>query len=853
MSEVGSERLLVPIKLDALVLSVPQALRGPTFDFAAVSGLDGPFVAGRGITAAFSDAGFLALRGVHLHWALPDLLSRGRANGNTSLTMPTAPDRWLVLRAGLSVAVIESDWTDPAGGGVAYPDFPADGVSGIDRLTVTRLGRTLPAQGWAEPAAPDRYLNRRAGGASAHRLTALGWGDPHFAAYYPNCHSVFGWLDAPQADAAPLANVATDVRYDVIGWHARPDQDVLAEGQVVLIDALARAAKRAPADTPDQHWRSALADLGLTLSSGQSPVQATIYVGSVTVARGRDDAAARPPARAIKVAFGETGAEALVAALSDGSAQDGALLCAAALGSQIDVDHPDALLAVQEGLHRAGFAPHPGGTLWHVTKADAAKTPAPDAPPLSPDLAQRLAALNAAQRTLDRAMAELLSRQEACYSDWMLSQLALFPPEDSPVAYPDAVLAEALVQDIDLPLLVACRTRQQSAQASRDAAKADLAAHLPPALALRCLPAPRPYAPRDPVVLLEGAALAAGDRHDSGVAAGAKSILLPARWWADADALSRLTAAPPQARPPLPPLFLEWEAECQPSATTFAAGHLSSGAISDSWTLGDTAEAGADLIRRPAAAPDSFVALPDARVQGVALMMPHAPATLAQALAAALVARARPDSLPDRAALTALATLGLPAFATLSDAVAQVAATSVLQRAWVTAAGWAQASGGARPQPARAGEGVFARLMTAIETLTGRAAAAGADAGRVQRRALGAGARLPIAHRLPRWAACQPMAGRASGGRGWAGPTTRADAFGYVPALAQWADAADPSAADRQLRTGARHRHTHAGPAAGGVVAPHGGAVGKSGGDGLDRADAAPAASRASGAGIPEL
>lgn len=731
MGDVVSDRLLVPIKLDALVLSAPRALRGPTFDFAAVSGSEGPFVAGRGTTAAFSDAGFLARRGIHLHWALPDILTRGRNGGGgpdsaARLAMPTAPDRWLVLRAGQPLCVVESDWTDPAGSGVAYPDFATDGASGIDSLAVTRLGRTLPAQGWAEPTATDRHLNKRATGPDAHRLTALGWGEPLFAAYYPNCHSVFGCLDAPLDQAASLPNATTDLRYDVIGWHARPDQDLLADGQAALVDALARAAKRAPADDADRQWRAALADLGLSVPDGLARRRATVYVGSITIPRGRDDAPPRPDASrmsiAVKVAFGETGAEALVAALSDGTGLDGALLSAAAVGGQVDTDHPDALLAVQEALHTAGFAPHPGGTVWHATKTDATQTPDPKNVPLPNDLAQRLATLNDLQRSLDRATAESQTRQEACYSDWVLSQLALFPPPDSSVAYPDAVLAEALVQDVDLPLLRACQARQQAALAARDACRTDLAARLAalvPSLSLRAVPAPRHYAPRDPVILLEGAVLAPGDRHDSGIAPMTLPVTLPPHWWTDAASLARLTTATALPRPALPPLFLEWEAECQPAATSLATDHLPSDAISAGWTLGDTAEAGADLIQRTTTAPDRFVALTDARVTGVSLLMPHAATAMAQSVAAALLARARTDSLPDRGTLTALAASGLPAFAALSDAVAQVAPTSALHRAWVAAAGWTLPGGGAAPKPSRSGDTVFAKLQMAIEQLTG--------------------------------------------------------------------------------------------------------------------------------------
>jgi hypothetical protein len=52
-------------------------------------------------------------------------------------------------------------------------------------------------------------------------LTAVGYGEPTFAAFYPNCLSVFGFHD----DAPPRS--LQGVQYDVIGWYSEPEQDCL--------------------------------------------------------------------------------------------------------------------------------------------------------------------------------------------------------------------------------------------------------------------------------------------------------------------------------------------------------------------------------------------------------------------------------------------------------------------------------------------------------------------------------------------------------------------------------------------------------------------------------------------------
>ncbi len=53
-------------------------------------------------------------------------------------------------------------------------------------------------------------------------LTAVGYGDPTFASFYPNCLSVFGLHDG---GAAPDLSGLT---YDVLGWYDEPRDDFLA-------------------------------------------------------------------------------------------------------------------------------------------------------------------------------------------------------------------------------------------------------------------------------------------------------------------------------------------------------------------------------------------------------------------------------------------------------------------------------------------------------------------------------------------------------------------------------------------------------------------------------------------------
>jgi hypothetical protein len=71
------------------------------------------------------------------------------------------------------------------------------------------------------------------------KLTAVGHGEPTFAAFYPNCHSVFGFYDSE------LTAKSGEGRYYLFGWYSDPAQDYLAEFiRTLPDDARTNAARR---------------------------------------------------------------------------------------------------------------------------------------------------------------------------------------------------------------------------------------------------------------------------------------------------------------------------------------------------------------------------------------------------------------------------------------------------------------------------------------------------------------------------------------------------------------------------------------------------------------------------------
>ena len=237
-------RVLVPMQVDALVVRQEGGIwadcrmREP--DPAAPGAID----AGALLPDPFAELPAPRPRGVHLHWALPDGLTRGvgsappdeatdaeraRLNG---VTFPAIPDRWLVMRIG----------------GASRRAAPAGTVS-LSRRAVTgwviesggKQPKATPVGEWTEPG-PTRPLEE-GGDADENRprqsLTALGLGDPAWAAYYDNVSGRLAFHD----DLAGVEN--GPLAYLVCGWYADPARDVLGDSITSLVAFEQRLAELA--------------------------------------------------------------------------------------------------------------------------------------------------------------------------------------------------------------------------------------------------------------------------------------------------------------------------------------------------------------------------------------------------------------------------------------------------------------------------------------------------------------------------------------------------------------------------------------------------------------------------------
>jgi hypothetical protein len=389
---------------------------------------------------------------------------------------------------------------------------------------------------------PFRYLGRvdvlgeaAAGATGAGRvdvLTAVGYGDPLFAAYYPSCRNVFGLHDGDGTE------VADGLRYHLVGWYADEEQDYLRE-------LVRPASPEDPRETvrrvagwvvPDSRDRS-VPERMLCYARLE-------FTGAST---GGSTAPADPP---VTVAVGNTGAQALGAYLADvlGESRTSAVqdqLAAMLLAPRLPQGGPELAARFDEAVHESGFVAVPAGTLWTVRRVGGEGTPAgqPPADPVPVDrLNHALNALNQAQQAYDRAVDEIGSLCGQLFADWYRYQLCAYPPVGTGEDYPDIDELRYFIERRSLPELerrvraagVLALRRDDSGSGPGDgypvatdtdpgslaAAVAQAAGEVRAALGasdggyrLQQLEAPRFWEPAEPAVLLAGEAMAPTLRH----------------------------------------------------------------------------------------------------------------------------------------------------------------------------------------------------------------------------------------------------------------------------------------------------------------------------------------------------
>jgi len=441
--------LLVPIHLDALHLTSAQQVIGAKSDFSRLPYFDNlkkldintdiANISENFLSKPFQSQNLTLEAGMHLHWALPDALTRGIQGKDNygEIKYPLVPDRWLVTRknnGNIKQWIVESNFLqkeeqDNTEQGITFPlNTPDRGPAG---QPYRFMGRQYDYDGSFKSPGENYFGN----------LTAIGYGDPTFGAFYPECHSIFGCFDP----SPPDNGVSGSIEYEVIGWYNIPANDHLSQ--------FVQSKEYKGFEKND---RSAAINKAIKEACNFSYEESGSYPQNL-VCYGRlkfvDNVLKNFPdtlPEVEQISIGNTGTEALSAMLSGGEdKKTEKQLEAIRLMSKVGNRRLDINAKFEEAFHDNGFTPVKGGSIWIVgvdteacnpiekkagshkdtgSVATENKTKSPVEVSLPEVFAYKLNILNKVQQKFDRALDEYRDLQRQLFSDWYKYMAADYHP-----------------------------------------------------------------------------------------------------------------------------------------------------------------------------------------------------------------------------------------------------------------------------------------------------------------------------------------------------------------------------------------------------------------------------------------
>jgi hypothetical protein len=521
----------------------------------------------------------------------------------SQITFPHVPNRWLITRRQNSKKpkqwVLESDFLYspdivPPTIAVTYP-YSDDTTAQPFRY----LGRVLDLDTWhKERQEPASYLEK---------LTAVGYGEPNFAAFYPNCHSVFGFHD-PDISEDEIDTLS----YEIAGWYSQPENDYL--NTAMFGDSVAATLTRYGLDPSEseentQALQDRYQDILFETLENQAGWKAenkneegfpssTICYARVMVDCEHFDfntsAARHADAHKVHVAIGNTGTEALsaylAAQLSDAKWEKWQIedqLEAVHLDTLLDEYHLDIGPKFRAERHRREFSAVSGGAHWIVKQAGASRSKDEDATPqldLDADIAQSLDQLNRIQSEYDKLNQRVESQRKQLFADWCKYMERAYPTIGDEINQePRIHEVRAFIENHGINPIEIDSARLETLQQRR----IELVNELNQVLGqfnnkhpknadyeLKSSPAPRYWQANDPVVLIAGEAANPTPRHgeDGNLACQIKSfaaIPLEDQFETLAKIVADLTSQPGEeghlcCEQPWHPFLLEWVADVHP-------------------------------------------------------------------------------------------------------------------------------------------------------------------------------------------------------------------------------------------------------------------------------------------------
>jgi hypothetical protein len=438
----AAPNLLVPMNVDALAVGADWnswMLHVPDF---ATGMNQGNFLGYQQLAAdMWQESKCPYQPGVHLRWALPDGIAQGSAADGGEPDYIQVPDRWAIVRLsgaesqteppGIRAWMVESDFvSETPAGTTQWPVMPTTSDRTPASFQYVRyVGRQLDFRSWPSTAAAS-YL-----GDLHAKLTAVGYGSATFAAYYPVCSSVFGFVDDLSDFPGASAGNSVQLTYLVAGWYFDPAADVLSG--------------HANTNSEPHRWQDRMASLRWAwydeTPDGDAPPPpvpqptSTIIHGFVSQVTwtGPGTRYGYGHGRSVspKLAVGSSSLDALAAVLAANPSGDldGAELERLLVAFQNDIlsiydkdaDAATIVSELDELLHAASFGSRSTGTVYEIRRADA-NAPASAAPSgdaaaaiaLPGDLGDQLTAINRLQSAADTTAAELTSHRQQYFYVW---------------------------------------------------------------------------------------------------------------------------------------------------------------------------------------------------------------------------------------------------------------------------------------------------------------------------------------------------------------------------------------------------------------------------------------------------
>lgn len=508
-------QLIVPIDVTVLCIGAdPGAIFTQTsYDYSKL-------VKGNGqayLSSAIQRSGNNTLQqGVHLHWALPDILVRGEGN-TESVIFPPVPDCWLVTRMysnpdssdapTFSSWVIESGYYSPQNDNpdknrlpIFVPYTPQQSSDGKNYYR--HLGKVSTLEEWLETEQNDEsYISG---------LTALGHGVTDFAAYYPQCQSIFGFVDLAD-DLEKLGIEANDkyLTYHVVGWYSdsasndpiRQLPSILSVSEYNTIASkivneddksfFCQSYIISPSNDNEMICSSSLSSADKarlysimlaagydfftkwmqkaqwSLPSSDEPLPTdvpdrTVYSGMISdIIWNTTGNYFTDPSPDITVAVGNTHAEALSALIANTITVKGVdaseierILNVLQIGMLGEVmKSNDSTMTdekSEEMLHKNSFQSRRAGTVWEVKRSQEDAAQQAGEITLPPVVAEILNQINILQQQYDDLSEQILSFRQQIFADWYCYMLQLYPVSTQPPLSSDI---ETFVQEVDDPYL----------------------------------------------------------------------------------------------------------------------------------------------------------------------------------------------------------------------------------------------------------------------------------------------------------------------------------------------------------------------------------------------------------------